>query len=435
MKNQQPLKKVLIVAYYWPPTGGGGVQRWLKFVKYLPQFGWKPFVFTPKNPSFDVRDETLLRDVPKEAEVIHYPIWEPYKLLDFARNAARQKKIDQIDHIVADKKTLFQKIVTWIRGNVFIPDARIFWVRPAARFIGPFMERHEITTLVTTGPPHSLHLVGLKLKKRYPGIRWIADFRDPWSEWDLLDTLSLTSWARNKHRRLEREVLHLADKVITIAPLHVRRLEVLGGRKVDLVTNGFDDEDFRGIAKVRTKRFTIRHIGMVDELRDPRPVMKALRELAVDTPEFAGNVAIEFIGSVNTAFREFVNGDKVLAKITSFTPAVPHDRLLKLYGDTDVQLLVLAHTALAAGNLPGKFFEYLASGNHILGIGPEDGDAAEILKQTQAGEMIDRSDTARIADSLLAQFNKWKQGGARQSHSIEPFSRRDLTRRMTEMLE
>jgi hypothetical protein len=434
MKNP-PLKKVLIVAYYWPPSGGSGVQRWLKFVKYLPQFGWKPFVFTPANPSFEVRDETLLRDVPKEAEIIRYPIWEPYKLLESARKVARQKKTGQIDQVVTGKRSFFQTVVTWIRGNIFIPDARIFWVRPSARFIGPFMRRNEITTLITTGPPHSVHLIGLKIKKRHPDIRWIADFRDPWSEWDLLDTLSLTSWARGKHRRLEREVLHMADRVVTIAPLHVHRLEVLGGRRVDLITNGFDDEDFKGIVKSKSKRFTIRHIGMVDELRDPRPVMNALRDLAVDSHEFAANLSIEFIGSVNAAFREYVKEDKVLAKITTFTPAVSHDKLLKMYGDTDVQLLVLAHTALAIGNLPGKFFEYLASGNHILGIGPTDGDAAAILKQTEAGEMIDRSDTARIKGCILEQFDKWKRGEGIRSRSIEGFSRRELTRRMVEILE
>src|SRR5436190_10983722 len=153
MKLQPPLKKVLIVAYYWPPSGGSGVQRWLKFVKYLPQFGWKPYVFTPENPSFEVRDETLLRDVPKEAEIIQYPIWEPYKLLESAKKVTGQKKTSQIDQVVTGKKSLFQNIVTWIRGNIFIPDARIFWVRPSARFIGPFMQRYDITTLVTTGPP------------------------------------------------------------------------------------------------------------------------------------------------------------------------------------------------------------------------------------------------------------------------------------------
>jgi hypothetical protein len=435
MKNQPALKKVLIVAYYWPPSGGSGVQRWLKFVKYLPQFGWKPYVFTPENPSFETRDETLLRDIPREAEIIRYPIWEPYKLLDSLRKVARQKKTGQIDHVITGRKTLFQQIVTWIRGNIFVPDARIFWVRPSARFIGPFMQRNDITTLVTTGPPHSVHLIGLRLKKRYPGIRWIADFRDPWSEWDLLDTLSLTSWAKGKHVRLEREVLHMADRVVTIAPVHQQRLEVLGGRKVDLITNGFDDEDFKGIVKSKTKRFTIRHIGMVDELRDPRPVMKALRELAADSEEFANNTMMEFIGSVNSSFREFVNGDKVLSKITSFKQPVSHDKLLKMYGDTDVQLLVLAHTALAVGNLPGKFFEYLASGNHILGIGPEDGDAAAILNQTQAGEMIDRNDAARIKACLLERFNKWKTGEAGKSRTIGAYVRSELTRKMAEMFE
>lgn len=428
------MKKVLIVTYYWPPSGGSGVQRWLKFVKYLPSFGWQPYVFTPENPSVEIRDDSLLNDVPPEAEVLKLPIWEPYHLFRKAASLVG-KSTRQTDFITTGKKSLLQGLASWVRGNVFIPDARIFWVRPSVTFLSDLLKSNNIRTLVTTGPPHSMHLIGLKLKRQDPGLRWIVDLRDPWSEWDLLDTLSLTGWSRRRHQKMEREVLQAADEVITIAPYHVRRFEALGGRKVTLITNGFDEDDFLGIERKRTPQFTIRHIGMVDELRDPRPFMEAVRLMLAEHPERATQLCVEFVGSVNAAFRNWVMGDAVVSLVTKFREPVPHAELLKLYGETDVQLLILAHTALAPGNLPGKFFEYLASGNFILGIGPIDGDAAEVLRSTQAGEMVERTNPQGVKKILEMQFANWTGGALRQYSEALNFSRRNLARQLCMLLE
>ncbi|MBL7851928.1 MAG: glycosyltransferase family 4 protein [Cyclobacteriaceae bacterium] len=427
-------RKVLIVTYYWPPSGGSGVQRWLKFVKYLPSFGWQPYVFTPENPSFEIRDDSLLRDVPAEAEVLRFPIWEPYQLFRKAA-ALTGKSTRQTDLITTGKKTWLQGLASWVRGNLFIPDARVFWVKPSVSFLSDFLKSNDIRTLVTTGPPHSMHLIGLKLKKLDPGLRWIVDLRDPWSEWDLLDTLSLTAWARRRHQKLEREVLQKADAVITIAPYHVNRFEKLGGRKVNLITNGFDEDDFRGIERKRTAKFTLRHIGMVDELRDPRPFMEALRSLLDENPAWKSQVEVEFVGSVNASFKNWVASDPELSSVTRFREPVPHAELLKLYGETDVQLLILAHTALAPGNLPGKFFEYLASGNFILGVGPVDGDAAHILKSTHAGEMMAPSNHEGIIRLLAERISQWSAGTGIRKSEVNTFSRRQITRKLSELME
>ncbi len=429
-----PSKKVLIVTYYWPPSGGSGVQRWLKMVKYLPSFGWKPFVYTPENPSFEIRDDTLLADVPAEAVIIRKPIWEPYKLFKNVSKIVGGKPVNQIDMVSADRKSFFQKVSSWVRGNIFIPDPRVMWVSPSFRFLKNYITENDIQVVVTTGPPHSLHLIGLRLRKKLPSIKWVADFRDPWSEWDLLDTLSLSARAREKHRRLEKDVLKHADRVLTIAPFHVNRLEELGQRHVDLLTNGFDEEDFRSIVQVHTSRFTIRHIGQVDELRDPRPFMRELRKLAVSSQDFRDHVSVEFVGPVNTSFKNEVERDEILSKFTTFIAPLPHTDLLKLYGSTDMQLLVLAHTTLAPGNLPGKLFEYLASGNFIFGIGPADGDAAAILSQTHAGMMIERSDSLKIHDALLQRFDIWKSGVAEKDRDVLAFSRKFLAKKLADYL-
>lgn len=427
-------KRVLIITYYWPPSGGSGVQRWLKFVKYLVRSGWEPYVFTPENPSFTIQDTSLQQDVPKSVEVIRFPIWEPYQVFTKISSFLGRKNLQQTDYITSGKKSLFQKVSSWIRGNMFIPDARIFWVKPSVEYLIDFVQRHDIHRIITTGPPHSVHLIGLRLKKLNPALRWVADFRDPWSEWDLLDAFSLSAWARKRHVRLEHSVLTRADRVITIAPFHVSRFEILGGRPVDLITNGFDEEDFMAVKPIRTTRFTIRHMGMVDALRNPKPFLLVLKSMCTDDRELAKQIKIEFIGKVNSEFREFINQDSLLSSITEFLDHLPHDHLLNLYGSTDLQLLVLAQTQLAPGNLPGKFFEYLASGKPILALGPCDGDAAQILAETQAGTINEPNDEVGIRRNLLQYYNQWKNQLPASGRKVEVYSRRVLTDKLIAIL-
>lgn len=428
-------KKVLVITYYWPPSGGSGVQRWLKFVKYLVRAGWEPYVFTPENPSFTMEDKSLQSDVPESVEVIRFPIWEPYQIFSKASSLLGKKNLQQTDFISTGKKSIFQSVSSWIRGNFFIPDARVFWIKPSVNYLSDFIQRNNIDKIITTGPPHSVHLIGLRLKRKNPSLHWIADFRDPWSEWDLLDTLSLTSLARERHQTLERQVLTHADRVITIAPYHVDRLQELSGRKVDLITNGFDAEDFVGIENIKTSKFTIRHIGVVDELRDPRPVMEVIKALFISNPDLIEEITIEFIGKVNSAFKDYVNSDSNLLRVVKFLDQIPHAQVLAGYGSTDLQLLVLAHTAIAPGNLPGKFFEYLASGKPILGIGPVNGDAAEILNQTKAGVIVERTDVPEIKTALLSYYQDWKNGISNKSSGIEMYAREQLTKKLIELLE
>jgi hypothetical protein len=424
-------KKILIITYYWPPFGGSGVQRWLKFVKYLPAFGYQPFVYTPENPSVEIQDQSLLKDVPIEAEVIKLPIWEPYGIF---QKLSGKGKVKQADFVSTGKVSLMKRFALFVRGNFFIPDARVFWVKPSVVFLDDFLKSNQINTIVTTGPPHSMHLIGLKLKEKNPSLKWIADFRDPWSEWDLLDTFSLTGFARSRHKALEKKVLTKADRVITIAPYHVDRLEVLSGRKVDLITNGFDEDDFKSIVHSKTDTFTIRHIGVVDELRDPRPVMEAIKKLMEVNLDFKNDLLVEFVGNVNSSFKEYISLDQNFQSVVRFVDQVPHNELLNLYGKTDLQLLVLAHTAIAPGNLPGKFFEYLASGNPILAIGPVNGDAAEVLRQTGAGEIFERGDEKQIKSALQLFYDQWKKATAASQKNISLYSRKHLTEQLIRIL-
>lgn len=431
-------KKVLIITYYWPPSGGSGVQRWLKFVKYLPSFGWEPYVFTPENPAFDLRDESLLNDVPAEAEVIRFPIWEPYEAFFKISNlfGSGKKKSSPAALLSGKKKSFFQQVSTWVRGNFFIPDPRVFWVRPSVKFLEDFIRDQKIRTVITTGPPHSIHLIGMRLKKKNPSINWIADFRDPWSEWVLLDSLQAGRIARSIHKRLERNVLQRADKVITITPFYVRHFEKLGGRKVHLLTNGYDETDFVSLAIVPQSKFVIRHVGIVHEMCNPRPFMQIVEQLMQVDENFAKDIHLDFTGEVHPDFKQFVARSSSLNAVTTFTPSVPHKQLMHVYGTSSVLLIVLVGYKDAEGYMPGKLFEYLATGLPVLGVGPGNGDAANLLRDSNAGVMLEPDQTEAIRNQLLNLYRQWKSGNKQASpQPATQYSRRGITEKLTELLK
>jgi len=426
-------KKVLIISYYWPPSGGSGVQRWLKFVKYLPQLGWTPYVFTPENPSFPVRDESLLKDVPDEAEIIHFPIWEPYDLF-YKITGKPQNSSAGID-LPSQDTSMLKRIATWLRGNLLIPDPRRFWVKPSVKFLRDFLKENQIENIITTGPPHSLHLIGLKLKKQNPKLHWIADFRDPWSEWGFLDSLRVGSLARKVHKRLEREVLRTADVVTTITPFYVRHFERLGGRKVQLLTNGFDEDDFRDLKVSRDDRFVIRHVGIVNERCNPRPFFEAVALLIAENASFAEHVRIEFIGQVYEPVKEFARKNPLMNERTTFISTMPHKELMKIYGNASVLLLVLHGYKDAEGYMPGKLFEYVATGLPVIGVGPTTGDAATLLNDGDVGKMFEAEDIAGLKHAIAEIFERWKKNEPLPNQTgSRRYSRKTLTQHLTSLL-
>lgn len=426
----------MIITYYWPPSGGSGVQRWLKFVKYLPEFGWKPYVFTPESPALVQRDESLLKDVSPDAEIIQIPIWEPYDLffkLTGAKKGDQQVKPSQLS--LQKKKTVVQKLTSWVRGNFFIPDPKIFWVRPAVKFLHAYLKEHDIRNIVTTGPPHSMHLIGLKLKKKNSSLNWIADFRDPWSEWPFLEAFNMTGAVKKRHSKLEREVITTADHVITITPYYVQRFEELSGRSVAFIPNGFDDDDFKTLKLQRPDKFTIRHIGIVYDRANSLPLIKALSQLMTSLPDFAAQTCVEFVGEVNATFRQSLT-QSTIGELVSFKDPVPHKDLIAIYGNTSMLLLNIAGYKHAEGLMPGKLFEYLATGLPILGIGPV-GNAAAVLENSNSGKMFQEDDVDGMVSLIKDTYVKWKnseQFVGKHAEKQSNYSRRHLTGHLISLL-
>lgn len=400
----------------------------------MKKYGWEPVIYTPENPAFDVKDPSLLRDVPQDITVLKHKISEPIEVFQSAFRVLGKKPPQQKDLISDRNASFFQRAATYIRGNYFIPDPRITWVKPSVKYLLPYLDQNPADVIITTGPPHSMHLIGQEIKKEKPEIFWVADFRDPWSEWDLLDMLKTGKSAKAKHKKMEASVLRNADLVVSISPYHVGRLKALGAKRCELVNNGYDARDFETAEKIKTGRFVIRHLGSIDDLRDPRPFMSAVQTLMRGGEIGTAEIAIEFIGPVNNAFKEFVQADPDLASVTSFHPAVPHSEVVSLYGSSTLLLLILAHTDIAAGNMPGKMYEYMASGTPVLGIGPENGDAAALIRQTGSGEIIDRDNINAMSRMIREHFHRWKNNEMIITGKAPEYSRDALTGKFCSLL-
>ncbi len=438
------LKRLLIITYYWPPTGGSGVQRWVKFSKYLPEFGWQPVVYTPENPEQLARDESLLKDIPACAEVIKTHISEPYELY---RRLTGGKAGQEVNPVNAQRKSWKQRLSLWIRGNCFIPDPRVGWVRPSVRFLKKYLREHPVDAVVTTGPPHSVHLIGLRLKKAL-GLRWIADFRDPWTEMFYYKHLGLSAAADRRHRRLEQAVLDGADKIISVSPPVAADFQAKTKTPVVLITNGFDESDFRaeksGSGSAPAKPFTregsrsdseagaaavppfrLVHTGLFAADGNPLKLWDALAERCEADPAFRKRLQIRLAGKVDTAVTDAIRtrglGDNLVE-----LGYLPHDETVREQREADILLLPLRREPEYAKVLPGKIFEYLAARRPVLGIGQEDGAAATVLRDAAAGEMFDWDKKEELLAFLDAEHP--------QTAGIEKYTRRALTERLAEVL-
>lgn len=428
------MKKVLIITYYWPPTGGAGVQRWLKFSKYFRQFGWEPVIYTPSNPDFPINDETLLKDIPNDLTVLKTQITEPY---DIYRKIMRKKKTETVNQgFLSEGKenTLMQSAMIWVRGNFFIPDARKFWIKPSITFLSKYIKENPIDAIISTGPPHSMHLIAMGLKQKF-NLPWIADFRDPWTQIDFYSQLKLSSFADNKHKKLEHQVLTQADKVVTISPSCGKDLEKLGNRKVDVITNGFDTDDFKFDSDLKLlDGFLFHHIGALNKDRNPYTLWKVLGELCKEMSDFKKDLIIKFTGKTDAIAFESLKQNGIIDN-SQKTDYLSHTDVVKLMTQSPVLLLALNNTPNNAGVLSGKLFEYLAAKRPIFGIGLPDADAAAILKSTQAGNMVHFDDYEGTKKAVIELYQKYKTNQLFiTSSSIENYSRKNCAKDYSELL-
>ncbi len=431
------MKRVLIITYYWPPSGGSGVQRWLKMSKYLPEYGWQPVIYTTENAEYPIIDHSLEKDVAPNIEVIRRPITEPYSAYKKFLGINKDETV-KMGFIQEKEKNKSWKsgLSLWVRGNFFIPDARCGWVKPSVRFLKEYLNEHPVDAIISTGPPHSMHLIALKLKEAL-GLPWIADFRDPWTEIDYYNDLHLTAWADRKHHRLEQEVLTKADKVVTVAPDGARRLGRLGNRNVRTIYNGFDRDDDTQTPVNLSEQFTITYLGVLSKIQNPSNLWQALAELIKEDSGFDKNLKINMIGQIDSAVVSSID-ENGLTQHVAYSPYMPHDQVSAVHRSSTLLLLLLMPDSepRAKGLLTGKLFEYMASGRPILCIGPEDGDAARILRETSAGQTISFEDKEKMKEALKNLYQRYLENTleGNTNPKVENYSRQVMTQQYAALL-
>ena len=424
------MKKVLILTYYWPPAGGPGVQRWLKFVKYLPDYGIEPIVYCPENPNYPQTDPSLLADVSADLTVLKTPIREPYK---WAQLFSKSKTANLSKGLISNpkKQSILEKLLLFIRGNFFIPDARASWVRPSVSFLSEYISTYQIDTIITTGPPHSLHLIGLQLKQKHL-LKWVADFRDPWTQIGYHKKLKLSSFAQNKHKNLEATVLQTADEIV-VTSLKTKTLFLeLTTKPILVLTNGYDFE-INDNSPLDSK-FTLSHIGSLLEGRNPSILWEVLSDFVKKYEDFAAAFQLNLIGYVSK---------EVMSTICSFglesyvcnIGYIPHIEVLEYQKKSQLLLLIEENSKETEYIIPGKLFEYMASKRPIIAIGPQASDIEKILNQTRSGTYFRYDQTAALRTLLEQHFEEYKIKKLKiDSKGLNAYSRKSLTQQLAQKL-
>ena len=429
-KERMNKKKVLIITYYWPPAGGPGVQRWLKFVKYLPEFNVEPIVFIPKNPNYPIVDESLVSEVSKDITIINHPINEPYKWAGFFSNKS-SKTISK--GIIADKKeqSFIERAMLYVRGNFFIPDARIGWVKPSVSFLLDYIKENNIETIITTGPPHSVHLIGLQLKQKL-GVKWLADFRDPWTTIGYHKQLKLTSASKAKHKSLEKQVLNTSDQVIVTSSVTKAEFQNITNKPIQVITNGYDNEapvDFEMDSK-----FTLSHIGSLLSKRNPEILWQVLEELVNKNDNFSKDFQLNFVGSVSGNVIESIKNYN-LSNYINKIGYISHKEAIKFQKKSQLLLLIEIDSEDTRCIIPGKLFEYMVSNRPIVAIGPKDSDVEKIITETNTGHYFNYSDYDSLKRIILEHYKAF-QNNTLQSHPIglQKYHRKALTKSLANLL-
>ena len=430
LRTAKVSKKALIITYYWPPAGGPGVQRWLKFVKYLPEFNVSPVVFIPKNPNYPIVDNSLVSEVSENITLIKHPINEPYKWASiFSKKSS--KTISK--GIISDEKTqsFIEKMLLFIRGNFFIPDARVGWVKPSVSFLLDYIKKENIDTIITTGPPHSVHLIGLQLKQKL-GVKWLADFRDPWTTIGYHKQLKLSSASKAKHKSLEKQVLTQADQIIVTSSVTKAEFQNISEQPIEVITNGYDQET--AVEYDMDTKFTLSHIGSLLSKRNPDVLWRVLNELVTQNEAFSKDFQLNFVGAVSERVLDSIHKYKLSAYVHR-VGYVPHQEAIAYQKKSQILLLIEIDSEDTTCIIPGKLFEYMVSNRPIVALGPKGSDVERIIKETNTGNYFSYSEYESLKRIILEHYKAF-QSKTLQSHPVglQKYHRRALTESLANLL-
>jgi hypothetical protein len=423
------MKRALVITYYWPPAGGPGVQRWLKFVTYFKEFGIEPVVFIPDNPHYPLQDKSIVSEIPEGIEIIRFPIKEPY---GFAKMFSNKKTNQVSSGIITNKnQSVLEKLLLWIRGNFFIPDARIGWVKPAVGFLKEYLAKNDMDIVISSGPPHSLHLIGMALKEEL-GIKWVADFRDPWTTIHYHQSLRLNKRAQKKHLKLESKVLNNSDLVVVTSARTKKEFQKITSVPIEVISNGYDI--LEKIEPNLDAQFSIAHIGSLLTNRNPELLWEILSELKDENKVFSKNLLIKLVGAVSEDVLESLAALGLTENYKTLG-YVSHQEAIQIQHDAQVLLLVEMDSPETKSIIPGKLFEYVAANRPILAIGPEGSDVEGIIKETNTGVYFKYTDKEKLKQQLQLYYEAYLKANLNvNSKNIEKYSRSALTKSLSTIL-
>ena len=422
-------KKVLIITYYWPPFSSPGVQRWLKFVKYFDQFNIKPYVYTPDIANIHQVDESLTSDIPESAVIIKRHIFLFYSLLKlFSSNYYNKYNRG----LIPSKKnlTLIDKILLYVRGNFFIPDPKIFWANRSLNFIKEYMALNDIDTIITTGPPHSMHLLGQKIKNS-TNVKWIADFRDPWTNIWYHKKFYFSKSTLAKHKLLEIGVLNDADHVVVTSNTLNEEYSNLTKTSISTITNGFDSSNDNEV--VLDTKFTISHIGSILPDRNPEMLWRVLSKVLKEVKGLKDSFSLNLIGNVSDEVRHSVK-EFSLENYVKYIGHIPYSDTNKYLKKSQILLLIQTNRDESNSIIPAKLFEYLNSNRPIVSIS-NNKDVKSIIEETEVGYNFNYNEEVELFNCLSSSYAKFIDNTLKISpNNINKYSRFELTRSISDII-
>ncbi len=421
------MKKVLIVTYYWPPAGGPGVQRWLKFANNLTNFDFEPHVLVPKEPNYAIIDNSLEKEISSKIKLVSCPIFEISDFIPFKNyfNSFRSGNINQISD-----QSFFEKILFFLRGNLFIPDLKIFWRKKAVKFLRKYLQKNQFDTIITTGPPHSIHLIGLDIKEEFD-INWIADFRDPWLMLSSNMKFHFLSQTKSKHLKLRNMVLQNANKVVVTSEKLKNYYNKFTSNIVK-ITNGYDGTDLKYDLD---KNFTITHVGSLYPDRNPEILWEVLERMCMNTKGFEDHFNLQLIGNIDKKIKKRLNISK-FSKCVSFKGYISEKNTHSYIFSSQLLLMVESIDKVMSYVIPGKFFKYLYSKRPIIVIGPSDSEIEQIMNEFKCGKYFTQDKKELLYSYLEDCYRKFKKNDLKnREYSVEKYDRLHLTKKLVELIK
>ncbi|MFN3780611.1 MAG: glycosyltransferase [Candidatus Kapaibacteriota bacterium] len=431
------MKKLLIVAYYFPPSGGPGVQRVLKYTKYLPEFGWQPIILTVENGTFPALDYSLLDEIPKNVTIVRTKIYEPYELYRIFTGKPKSTAIDvNVIRKEGQKLTLQERIAEFIRATLFIPDARVGWLLTAKSKAVEICKKYNVDAIYSSSPPYTCSLIARYVKRKL-GIPWIAGFRDPWT--GFISTPKRWFLPAIIDKNLEQSVFSEAD-LVEVAWLGIKKDALskfphLPESKFIHIPNGYDPADYPNIEYEPNSVFTLTYTGSMYGRRNPQSLFKALEKLVFDGMLKSEEFKIRLIGRFGAEVMQMIESTSIKSCV-EVVPYLPHNESLNQLMKSDALLLIVDEAKDSSEIVPGKVYEYLGTGKPILAIAPTDGAVAKLISETKSGFVAHQSDIDLIGKNFLKLFNLWKEKTLHQPDSLEiaKYSRKRHTEKLAEYL-